>query len=63
MRVTASIRTTTRWGKPYLTMTVFEEGYASITLTVKESTIHMTGQVVKPEDSGVYEGKEILIDR
>lgn len=63
MRVTASVRTTTRWGKPYLTMTVFEEGYASITLTVKESTINMSGQVVKPEDSGVYEGMEILLDR
>lgn len=63
MRVTARIKTTTHWGKPYFTLTVFEDGYASITMSVKSGTVNMNGQVVKPEDSGVYEGTEILIDR
>lgn len=63
MRSTARIKTTTHWGTPYFTLTVFEGGYASITMSVKSGTINMSGQVVKPEDSGVYEGTEILIDR
>ena len=63
MHVTARIHANAHWGKPYFTLTVFEEGYASITMSVKSGTVNMNGQVVKPEDSGVYEGTEILIDR
>ena len=63
MRVNSRVKTYTHWGKPYFTLTVFEEGYATITMTLKSETLNMTGQVMKPEDSHVYTGTEILRDR
>jgi len=63
MRVNSRVKTNTHWGIPYFTLTVFEEGYATITMTLKSGTLNMTGQVVKPEDARVYTGTEILRDR
>jgi len=63
MRVTGKMKSSTHWGRPYFTLTVFGGGYASITMTVKGGTINMDGQIVEPEDSGVYQGSEILIDK
>ncbi len=63
MRVTARMKANAHWGTPNFTLTVFDEGYARIIMTIRGETITMAGQVVKPEGSGVYEGREILIDR
>jgi len=63
MRVTARMKANAHWGTPNFTLTVFDGGYANIIMTIKGATLNMRGQVVKIEDSGVYEGTEILIDR
>lgn len=63
MRVTARVKASAHWGTPNFTLTVFDEGYARIIMTIRGETITMAGQVVKLEGSGVYEGTEILIDR
>jgi hypothetical protein len=63
IRVNAKMKSNTHWGTPSFTLTVFGGGYANIIITIKGSTLNMRGQLVKIEDSGVYEGTEILIDR
>jgi len=61
MRVNARIEANVIYGKPYVTMTVFEEGYARITVTIKGGTLNMSGQVVSLEDADVYTGSENYI--
>ena len=62
MKVNARVKANTQWGKPYFTLTVFGEGYANITMTVKGATINMSGQLVSLEESDVYIGNVSIYD-
>ncbi len=63
MRVNARVDASALWERPYFTITIFDEGYASITMTVKGAAINMNGQIVGLENSGVYKGQKIFIDQ
>ncbi|MCF6170666.1 MAG: DUF4251 domain-containing protein [Bacteroidales bacterium] len=62
MRINARVKANTQWGNLYLTLTVYGEGFGTLTLSGHGGTLNMSGQIVSAQRSDVYMGNVSIYD-